>query len=275
MSFKKKLIGIPFLGKLILILFRTSIAIKILSREFGMVIRWLVFSRETTNYTYDLQLSNKIHLTSFIACITNKKFLEIRGYIQEIENDKKLKKHIIYYTKKSKEKAVADLEPKYGRRLGWYATVRALKPKIVIETGVDKGLGACILTAALKKNVEEGYKGYYYGTEIDLNKGYLLKGKYAKFGKILYGDSIKSLKKFNKKIDVFINDSDHSPEYEEKEYGAIRGKLSGKAIILGDNCLHTDKLLKFSLKEKRKFLLFQERPRNHWYSGESIGASFK
>ena len=31
------------------------------------------------------------------------------------------------------------------------------KPKIVVETGVDKGLGACVLTAALMKNSEEGY----------------------------------------------------------------------------------------------------------------------
>ena len=35
----------------------------------------------------------------------------------------------------------------YGRRLGWYALVRALKPRTVVETGADKGLGSCVLAA--------------------------------------------------------------------------------------------------------------------------------
>lgn len=274
MSFKKKLIFVPFLGRIILFLFRTKIAIKILFQKFIEIFKWLIFSKELTNYTYNLHPLNKAHLICFISLITGKKFSEIEGYIKEIEKDEELKKHIKHYTKKNKSKIAADLEPKYGRRIGWYAFVRALKPKIVVETGVDKGLGACILLAALKKNVEEGHQGYYYGTEIDLKKGYLLNGAYSEYGEILYGDSIKSLLKLDKKIDIFINDSDHSSEYEKKEYEIIKNKLNKDSIILGDNCLCTNELLKFSLKQKRKFLLFQERSKDHWYPGAAIGASF-
>lgn len=135
----------------------------------------------------------------------------------------------------------------------------------VVETGVDKGLGPCVLIRALMKNKEDGYEGYYYGTDIDRDDGYLLASEQKEFGKVLYGDSIESLKRLNKGIDIFINDTDHSSEYEANEYLTVETKLSKSAIVLGDNSHVTDKLLEFSLKTGRHFIFFQEKPLNHWY----------
>ena len=108
-------------------------------------------------------------------------------------------------------------------------------------------MGSVVLASALLRNIEEGFPGEYFGIDINPDAGYMLNGKYAKVGKILYGDSVESLKKLDRKIDLFINDSDHDAEYEEQEYNTIRKKLSKSAIILGDNCHVTDKLLKFSI----------------------------
>ena len=152
--------------------------------------------------------------------------------------------------------------------------MRATKPKIVVETGVDKGLGACVLTAALMKNSEEGYTGYYYGTDINPKAGYLLSEPYSELGRVLYGDSIESLQKLNESIDIFINDSDHSAEYERREYETVQGKLAPAAIILGDNAHTNDKLLTFALATGRQFVFFQEKPLNHWYPGAGIGIAF-
>jgi hypothetical protein len=43
---------------------------------------------------------------------------------------------------------------------------------------------------------------------------------------ILYGDSIESLAKLDESIDLFINDSDHSAEYEAREYITVGPRLS-------------------------------------------------
>lgn len=274
MSLKRQIIKIPILGKGLIILFQFKIAIGYFANPIKQIFLWLLRSNEITNFTYDLSPINKQYLISYITVITEKHFNEIEKYIQEIENDVELKNHITNCTKQSAERHISDLNPKYGRRIGWYAIIRAKKPKIVIETGVDKGMGSCILTAALIKNTEEGYPGKYYGTDINPRAGYLLKGKYADFGEILYGDSIESLKKFNGQIDVFINDSDHSSEYEWEEYQIIKNKLSNDAIILGDNSHTNTKLLQFSMDEGRKFLYFQEKPLKHWYHGAGIGASY-
>jgi predicted O-methyltransferase YrrM len=164
---------------------------------------------------------------------------------------------------------------KFGRRLGWYAVARAIKPKTIVETGVDKGLGSCVLSAALARNTEEGYPGHYYGFDINPKAGYLLAGKYAEFGEIRYGDSLASLRQLDAAIDLFINDSDYNPNYETAEYNTVAPRLSPNAIVLGDNSHATDRLLAFSLATERQFAFFRETPDKHWYPGAGIGISFK
>lgn len=162
----------------------------------------------------------------------------------------------------------------YGRRLGWYALVRALKPRTVVETGVDKGLGSCVLAAGLLRNRAEGHPGRYLGTDINPQAGWMFQGAYREAGEILYGDSIESLQRLEGPIDLFINDSDHSSEYEEREYACIALKLSPTAVVLGDNAFVTDKLYQFAVVTGRRFLFFSEKPADHWYPGAGIGAAW-
>lgn len=210
-----------------------------------------------------------------IAGITNIHFNRIMSYIKELEGDSELLNHISTQAKKSKFAFRTDKDVKFGRRVGWYAIARAIKPGIIIETGVDKGLGSCVLTAALKRNKEEGYEGRYLGTDINPEAGFLFTDPYTAFGSILYGDSIESLKKIEGNIDLFINDSDHSADYEAEEYKIIADKLSEHAILIGDNSDSTDELLQFSLETDRQFLFFQDRPLKHWFPGAVTGFAFK
>ncbi|MEO0532745.1 MAG: class I SAM-dependent methyltransferase [Cyanobacteria bacterium P01_A01_bin.123] len=264
----------PFLGYAILLVFRANLAIGYFKKPILNLLRWLLKSKETTNFTFDLEDRNKRHLASLIADVANIEFDVVTQYLEEVEQDEILKKHISDATAKSDWQFIADKEARFGRRVGWYAFVRALKPRVVVETGVDKGLGACVLASALKRNKEEGYEGKYYGTDIKPKAGYLLSGDYAGFGTILYGDSIESLKELDCMIDLFINDSDHSADYEAMEYEVVANKLSEHAIILGDNADFTDALLNFSLKMSRHFVFFKEKPFEHWHPGAGIGISF-
>lgn len=272
---KKVIAKTPIIGRCILFVYRAKTALGYFKRPISYLLKWLFNSKETTNFTCDLEESNKCYLASLIADIVDIDFAEVMEYINEIEEDQELRQHIATATGKNDLAFIADKEVRYGKRIGWYALTRALKPKTVIETGVDKGLGSCVLTAALKKNSAEGHQGRYYGTDLNPKAGYLLSDDYANYGCILYGDSIELLNKFEGSIDLFINDSDHSAEYEAEEYKAIAHKLSEHAFILGDNSHSTDKLFKFSLETNRHFVFFQERPLDHWYPGGGIGISFK
>jgi hypothetical protein len=86
-----------------------------------------------------------VNLAQIINVVTNVDTSVILGYFEETNNDIDLKNHIIEQIKKSKFKKYADLNIRFARRLGWYAFVRILKPQVIIETGVDKGLGSVLL----------------------------------------------------------------------------------------------------------------------------------
>jgi predicted O-methyltransferase YrrM len=265
---------IPLLGNVAIFIYRFIIIVKYQSPMIKNIFRWLFVSRETQNFTYDLTDCNKKYLASLLSNVLSRPYQEIYSYIQEVENDETLKNHIKTISIQNKKRINLNFEPKYGRRLGWYIVARAIKPKIIVETGVDKGLGSCLLTSALIKNAKGGFNGYYYGTDINPKAGLFFQNDFKRYGEILYGDSINSLIKLDKEIDLFINDSDHSAVYEEKEYEIIVNKLSQWGIVLGDNSHATEKLFEFSKKNNRQFIFFKDQPKNHWYQGAGIGISF-
>lgn len=238
------------------------------------IAHWLVNSREATNFTYELTARNVGHLAEAVCIVTGRSRGEIDGYLAEPNGDAELADHIRARTAASASRHEADERGRFARRLGWYAVVRALKPGIVVETGVEKGLGAVILCSALRRNAAEGRHGRYFGTDIAPGAGYLLGPPYDAFGSILFGDSIASLERLDESIGVFVNDSDHSPEYEYQEYVTIRDRLAAGAVILGDNAHVTDSLLRFSRETGRRFLFFKEEPKDHWYPGAGIGFSY-
>jgi predicted O-methyltransferase YrrM len=237
--------------------------------------RWLWTSSEHANFTYDLTPRNKRYLAQILSLAVNKPADEIASYLAEIEDDGKLRSAIVARASEIARTSPIDPTAHYGRRVGWYAVVRAIKPRIVVETGVDKGLGAAVLCAALLRNQADGPAGHYYGTDVDPRAGHLLVEPYRSVGTILYGDSIESLTRLEGPVDLFINDSDHSADYERREYLTIAPKLSEDAVVIGDNAHVTEELLHFSRAAGRHFLFFQEEPLDHWYFGAGIGLSFK
>ena len=170
-----------------------------------------------------------------IAVTTRCSHSLIRSYIDEVSRDSALREHVSSLSSEGPNASRSDSEPHFGRRIGWYAFARVLKPRLVVETGVDKGLGSVMICAALLRNDKEGYPGTYIGTDINPEAGWLLRPPYSAVGRLAYGDSIETLKRLEKPIDLFINDSDHSAEYEYREYQTIADGLSPAAVILGDN----------------------------------------
>ena len=269
-SFIKK---VPLLQEFMRIRGRKKRATSYYKPSFRLINDWAKKKTEFSNYYYDLNESNRSDLASLISAITETPFKQVEALFDELENNENLRAHIS--NSWARDPMMSDAKLGYGRRLGWYAFIRILKPKIVVETGVHHGVGSCVITSALIKNAEDGFIGQYFGTDIDKNAGKLLVQPYSKFGKILYGDSINSLKQLNESVDIFINDSDHSGEYEKLEYETINSKLSANALILGDNSHATNSLHTFSQSTERKFIFFKEIPKKHWYPGAGIGISFK
>lgn len=268
-NFLKRL---PVLGRIIEILIRYERASAYHRKKIKLSRTWALKRTEISNYYYDITPRNRKDLAFLVSFVTGKSLNEIEGYLVEVETDFDISNLLTKFQLSNKN--LRDSNMALARRIGWYAFARALKPKVIVETGVHHGVGSLVLTSAVRRNINEGYLGKYFGTDIDLSAGKLLKEPFSKFGEILYGDSIQSLKRLDEaSVDIFVNDSDHDPEYELLEYKTILPKLTQVGIILGDNSHATDSLRKFSEEHGRRFIFFKEEPLNHFYNGAGIGIS--
>lgn len=243
-------------------------------RQLTLALRWVFSSKEYYNWTYDLTPLNREYLGCYIAVVTGHDPKEIEGYLRELENDHALRKVLVDRTLTSHDRHSCDVEPRYGKRLGWYALIRATKPRIIVETGVDRGLGTAVIAAALLANDKEGFPGVVYATDIAADCGHLVAEPYKNYCRLLIGDSVASLQKFDQPTDIFLHDSCHTPEYEWAEFMAIKPRLHAASLVLSDNSLMTTKLLEFSRQLGLSFLYFQDQPKDHWWPGDGIGTAF-
>lgn len=267
--------AVPILGPAVLGARRTirryALARSYYRPQMKLAMRWSRLHTEDSNFYYPLTARNEATLASLVSVVSGLDVEQAQSYITEAKEDDSLREHIRRGLLSNPE--LRDALPMLGRRLGWYAFIRALKPRLVVETGVAHGVGSCVICAALLRNREEGFPGRYIGTEIDRHAGKLLAGPYADVGTIHFGDSIESLESMTEFIDVFINDSDHSAEYEAIEYETVASHLGAPSLILGDNSHVTTALRDFAVRNGRPFLFFREEPADHWYPGAGIGIS--
>lgn len=235
---------------------------------------WLFNSREHHNYTYDLTTRNREHLAWFLSSVTGATARDFRRWLEEVEEDDTLRAALAKGVATSNRRGLADKAVRYGRRIGWYACVRALKPKHVVESGIDKGLGSCLIAAALMRNAEEGHPGRLSALDINPDAGYLIQGEYRDFVDVVLGDSLETISTLIVPVDLFIHDSWHSPEHEAAEFALVEDKLAESAVLLTDNAAETDVLLRHAEKTGRRFLYFQELPDRHWHPGDGTGIAW-
>ena len=262
-------------GRMMVIPYRFAVvALPHVIRQFGLVVRWTLRSKEHYNHTYDLTELNRRYLDSYISVVSGHDVASIERYSRELEADEALRDILKQRTLASRDRHNCDVEPRYGRRLGWYSLVRATKPRVLVETGIDRGLGTAVIAAALKRNAEEGFPGEVYATDIVTDCGHLLVEPYKSFCHVLIGDSVESLKNLTSPVDIFLHDSDHTPAYEWAEFMAIEPRLHPGSIVMSDNSQATSKLLEFAQRRGKAFLYFQDTPRDHWWPGDGIGVAF-
>src|SRR5258706_1135373 len=90
-------------------------------QQLGRVIRWTLGSKEYYSWTYHLTELNQAHLASYVATVSGHDLPSIEGFIHELENDQALRSVLINRTLDSPDRHSCDAEPRYGRRIGWYA----------------------------------------------------------------------------------------------------------------------------------------------------------
>ena len=248
---------------------RTMIVARYDAHLLGQSVDWLVHSRETHNFAYDLNSINRDQLSWFISAVTGAKIGQVRAWMQELDDDSHLTEHLTRRLSSNPRRRICATEPRWARRSGWYAIVRATQPDHVVETGTHLGLGSCVIAAALLRN---GH-GRLTTIDIDPEAGYLIGEPWASVIDRRIGDSIDMLGSL-KDVDMFLHDSLHTYDYESGELKAVEPNLRAGAIILSDNAHESSALSDWAERSGRHYLFFKEQPLDHWWPGDGIGVAW-
>jgi hypothetical protein len=231
--------------------------------------RWLWHSREHTNFTYNLTTLNRDQLAWWISEIAEVPVQEVRGYMSELDADEAFAEHVAAATRVSDRRRLADPVPRPGRRVGWYALVRCLRPQHVVETGTDKGLGSCVLAAALLRNG----KGQLTTVDVNPDAGFLIKPPYSNVTDLRVDESITVLREVAVPVGLFLQDSWSTFEHERNELEAMAPHLEQRAVVLNGRT-GTRSLAEWAERTGRRYLYFHAQPDDHWYPGDGIGAAW-
>ncbi len=223
-----------------LIPIRLKIALSYYLPAVGAVARWLVRSREHTNFTYDYSPASLEYLAHGLALVTGCPVGALRAYLAEPTENVELN--------------------------------RTVRERAEASAGVGPGLAAVVLAEALLKNAGEGNAGEYLGIDRDPRAGALLGPRQRSVARIIRGESVSTLGGLGQPVDLFITDSHVSPDLEYAECRAIGPWLTDRAVV---GTTVTTRLPAFAEETGRVFLGFKEEPRDHWYPGGWVGLAFR
>lgn len=243
---------------------------RVIQRDPGRAIRYLLWDRELDNFTYEL--TNEDELADLIGEILSVPPSLARSHIDEIKSDTEFQTAIRHALVRRRDR---NATMPLGRRLGWYAIARITRPQVVVETGVHDGLGSAVLLRALERNAREGTDGSLVSFDIREDVGWVIPRELRSRHDLRIGDAVALMPAAlsGRPIDMFIHDSDHRYEHETAEFEVVHPLAGPKAVLITDNAHGGTAFKDFCDRHGLPYHIFREKPKEHFYPGAAMGVT--
>ncbi len=242
---------------------------KLVARDRAAVMAFAKSDLRLTNFYYEI--GNLGEAAALVANAMGVPPMTVHGLFDELQGDEVLRAELSARVAGRRE---YPRELPYARRAIWYAITRLSRPAVVVETGVDDGLGTATLAAALARNDAEapGQNPRVYGFDFAKEgMGFLLPARLAPYYTLVPGNLRETLPSFlaRRVPELFVQDSDHTEAHERFELGAFFEVAKQGSVIVSDNPVPT--LVAVAKERGLHVHLHSEQPLNHWYSGGNTG----
>jgi hypothetical protein len=226
--------------------------------------RYVLWDPEVGDFSY--ALDNEDELAAFLAGVLDSDPAGIAGYLAEMHADPTFSSELAQRTRRR-----VDMKRRigFGARVGWYATVRALKPALVVETGIKHGFGSLAILRALERNAQEGSPGRLISFDLDPCSGWVVPERLRRRWEPVFGSTFDALepKLAGEQVDLFICDTPPEDRFEFFEvHTAMRHAAARIAIITGAGD-RTSALREMTAERGGEFHFLAERPRHDVYPG--------
>jgi predicted O-methyltransferase YrrM len=231
--------------------------------------QFVLGSPEPDNYTYPI--TNEAELAAWAAGVARCDEAAARALVQEPSQDVELAArlrsataHHWLWTKRA---------PDFGKRLGWYALARALRPRRVIEIGAHDGLGSLLLLRALELNQLEGVPGTLVSFDVNPAAGWLV-GEHPLWELRIQAsdEGLAQVVSPAAPVDMLVYDGWHTFEAEYADLRVAAEHLSSDGVLVSDDAQVTRALARLSEELGFDYSEFQEIPLGHFYPGAVLAA---
>jgi predicted O-methyltransferase YrrM len=189
----------------------------------------------------------------FLAGVTARPVADIRAYLNEPANLSWFTEHLRTCEPELNRLAVESANLYAKKILIQYAAVRALRPEIVVETGVASGISTTYLLLALDRN-QQGVLHSIGDSNPNFlppgrSPGWIVPEKLASRWTLHLGKAEDLLPKVLSSvspIDVFIHDSLHTHDHMLFEYRTAYPRLRPGGLLISDDVLWNAAFSQFS-----------------------------
>jgi predicted O-methyltransferase YrrM len=232
-------------------------------------VRYVLLDPEPDNFTYEL--ANEVELAAWVQAVARGEPEQVNRVLAEVRADSVLAERLRRAT--ARRWWWSKRSPPFGKRLGWYALTRLLKPALIVETGVHDGLGSLVLLRALERNAEEGTPGRLVSFDINPAAGWLV-GTHPLWELRLESTQtgLDAVLDRGPPLGIFIHDSLHTYDNERYELRAAVSRLAPAGVLISDNAHATPALADTCAEFGLQMFAFHERSRDHFYAGGVMGA---
>ena len=231
--------------------------------------QFVLASPEPDNYTYDI--SNESELAAWVAGVAGCDEAAARDLVQEPSQDVELATRLRAST--ADHWRWSKRAPPFGKRLGWYALARALRPRRVIEIGAHDGLGSLLLLRALELNQRDGHPGALTSFDVNPAAGWLV-GEHPQW-QLRIQSSDEGLPEVlvpDAPLDMLVYDGWHTFEAEYADLRVAADHLTPQGVLVSDDAQVTQALARLCEELGFDYAEFQEVPVGHFYPGAVLAA---
>jgi Methyltransferase domain len=233
-----------------------------------LVTRYVLLDPEVGDFSY--ALDNEHELVDFLARALGLERTTIAGYLAEIATDEKLRRELA-----ERVRWRVDMKRRigFGPRVGWYAITRAVKPRLIVETGIKHGLGSLVLLSALERNAREGSPGQLISFDTDPFSGWVVPEHLRERWQPVLASTFDALDVTleGREVDLFICDTPPNYEIESFEMRTAMRHASKDIALIAANGDRTTALPELAAEMNGEYCHFVERPRRHIYPGAGLG----
>ncbi|MGN6871955.1 MAG: class I SAM-dependent methyltransferase [Solirubrobacteraceae bacterium] len=231
--------------------------------------QFVLASPEPDNYTYEI--TNVDELAGWAAGVARCEEAAARALVLEPSHDVELAERL--RTATARHWLWTKPAPPFGKRLGWYALARALRPRRVIEIGAHDGLGSMLLLRALELNERDGFPGTLVSFDVNPSAGWLV-GEHRLWELRIQSseEGLPQAISAAAQLDMLIYDGWHTFEAEYADLRVAADRLASDGVLVSDDAQVTQALARLCEERGFDYSEFQEVPVDHFYPGAMLGA---